>query len=253
MDNLIKNLYDRLYRKGIRTSRDELRSKILEINPNGILTDTEKNLVVDHFVNLAGDVSDKAALSAELVTELYPKSEGLTIREAKGLVFEQAENLNLSLSLEQIKMISEEIVNQKLNEAKAIEFIYNLIADFIKQDEANFNQKIENTHQQTISLVNDSYFRRSEKTHEIIEKVGREIVDANKLSKTILISLRELQASLLRLRSLSRNELITAFSIAGIILPVMNFIFTLTYHAARTPTGYSPTGNQIQVIRNWED
>lgn len=179
MDNLIKNLYNRLYRKGLNISKDDIRAKVLEINPTGDLTEAEKDTVVFHFVDSANNITTvnagKAGLPDEKPLDIYPKSDALTHREATGLVFQQIDSLNLELSNNQLKAISQEIVDQRLDEAGAISFIYDLIKKFVEQDEANFDSEIQETHQKTLQLVNESYQRRSEKTQQAFEKIGGDI------------------------------------------------------------------------------
>jgi hypothetical protein len=174
---IVKNIYDRLYRKGINVSKDIIEAKLIEIakDVNNITSD-EKEAVVDSIVNS----TSKAALPAALPEENEPaemviyqpgtnnnqlaKQEDkapLTYKEVSSIVYEQVEELNLDLKTSQVKAIVGQLVEMNVDATNAINTAISVIKQYIDYQESEFTNQFQNSVNELVTHANTSFQRRN--------------------------------------------------------------------------------------------
>jgi hypothetical protein len=179
---IVKNIYDRLYRKGINVSKDIIEAKLIEIakDVNNITSD-EKEAVVDSIVNssnnaLTVDSTSKAALPeenepAEMViyqpgtnNNQLAKQEDkapLTYKEVSSIVYEQVEELNLDLKTSQVKAIVGQLVEMNVDATNAINTAISVIKQYIDYQESEFTNQFQNSVNELVTHANTSFQRRN--------------------------------------------------------------------------------------------
>lgn len=171
MDNLIKALYNRLYRKGLNISKDEIRAKVLEINADGNITELEKNQVVEYFINSVNTLAtpatttdSKAALPDYQPSGIEKVNNSLSINDAKSIVYEQVENLELDLKASEIKSIAQEMINSNIDMSHAKSTAINLIKKYVEHQENQYINSLQNDVNHLVVEINQSMQRRSQAT-----------------------------------------------------------------------------------------
>lgn len=200
LNKTVKNLYDRLYRKGHNITKSEIEAKVREISNDGIITDTDKNRIVTHFVEKnnssmvrteAGETVDVTP-SDDLSKGALPKFEqeqpaqpldlykpvngsAMTKPEATALVFEQVEVMGLDLRTSDIKEIASNLVAQNVAANNAIEVTTQLINSFVELEERRFNSHLNESFNQVIQTVKESSQRKNASYAGAVENLKGEL------------------------------------------------------------------------------
>ena len=171
LDKTVKNIYDRLYRKGLNISKDEIRARVVEINPDGNLTDSEKNSIVAYFIDNVKSLSqptiDVTPDAGDVSKAALPETSGLanykpiTQQQATDIVFNQVEVLELDLKASEIKAIAKKMIDQNATGLNAVSTAISLLKELVNHQENQFNNSLQSSVNSLVSHVNDSLSRRN--------------------------------------------------------------------------------------------
>lgn len=191
MDKVIKNLYDRLYRKGLNVPKEEIKAAIVSINAEGNLSDDDKNIIVKQFTDKYTSqlaIPEAGATTTNLNQSDLPKDDegvmtlyepvnksSITLSEAKAIVFSQVETLELELKTSEIKAISQELYEQDLDANDAVNYAIGLIRDYISAEEQRYTSDLTTSMQGLVDFTNASYQRRNTVTANAFSQVRRDL------------------------------------------------------------------------------
>jgi hypothetical protein len=177
---IVKNIYDRLYRKGINVSKDIIEAKLIEIAKDvNNITSAEKEAVVDFIVNSTSKAAGKAALPEENEpAEMFIYQPGtnnqlakqedkqedkapLTYKEISSIVYDQVEEMNLDLKTSQVKAIVGQLVEMNVDATNAINTAISVIKQYIDYQENEFTNQFQKSVNELVIHANTSFQRRN--------------------------------------------------------------------------------------------
>jgi len=210
LDRVVKNLYDRLYKKGFNVPKNTIKAAVLEVSAEGTLTDEQKSQIVEKFmaVTEAGvqDDSQAALPSDEEVLNAYhnqPPVESsaitpttppastpgaLTTSQAREIVFDRCESMGIELKTSEIKAIVQEIQAQHLDAQAAVNYTITVIKQFINAQERQYTSNLTEGMQELVQHVNTSFRNREAVTVSAFEKVKGELTEAASAYKSSTVN-----------------------------------------------------------------
>jgi hypothetical protein len=193
IDKTVKNLADRLYRKGLNISKVSIKEYVVSEYGDKDLTDIEKNTVVAYFIEKSSglavsketiditptDESGQAALpnlETARPLDLYkPANSSLSVPQVTSIVFEQVEILGLDLKSSDIRAIGNKLTDMNVAASDAVSMAVSLIREYVGIEEERHDNNLAGALNQVVSEVNASYARRSEKTSQAFSILSHDL------------------------------------------------------------------------------
>lgn len=194
INKAVKNLYDRAYRRGLNVSKKDIEAKVLEISSTGELTDEQKAEIVEFFASQAeaGVNQDSLPNEPDFVGE-YAKAEEpvqssalaspqskppasvLSVSEARNIVFDQCEQLEIELKSSDIKEIANYIHEASLDAEAAVNYTKTVLTQFITVTENRFTSSLTESMQELVTHANNSFRRREATTTAAFGKLKEDL------------------------------------------------------------------------------
>lgn len=195
LQTTVKNLYDALFRRGVKASREDISKQVELRSSDGKLTSDQRDEIVQYFVNLssqmtvtvdeAGNIenntesveSNPPALNNRMIPYQPVNNEGgkISRTEATSIIFEQVEMLNLDLKSSEIKQISNDLYDQSLDGQDSILYAVELLKNYISKEEESFTNNLTSAMGGLVEHVNNSYKHRNDITSQAFSQVAKDI------------------------------------------------------------------------------
>lgn len=193
LDKTVKNLYDRLYRKGVNISKKDIEARVLEISATGDLTDEQKTQIVESFISQSETEDNQDSLpnfvesydqtpveSSSLATTTpsapdKPPASALSIAEAREIVFTQCEQLEIELKSSEIREIAKEIHETSLDAEAAVNYTITVLKQFITVQENRFTSSLTESMEELVSHAQKSFRRREATTVTAFGKIKEDL------------------------------------------------------------------------------
>lgn len=177
----IKNIQNRINRKGVTGIKAVDINKYIQSNfGDSDLTEDEIQQVINHFTisESSSDIAIPQPVS-EITTVSHQSGITATKQQITDIVMYQAEELNLDLTMSDIKSLTVECLKRKNDLNSIREFIKTKLLSYLQKEEDNDNKSIESIKDELRNAYNASVNRRTKKFNDSMSEVSEHIKAVN--------------------------------------------------------------------------
>jgi hypothetical protein len=204
----VQSIFMSLYHKGVKVEKKEIETKILEMSPDGAITNEQKLDIITHFVekmtptvdvNVIVDAGGDASIQvidsntipttpASTTPEVPPyepvNSSALTKSGITDMVMTQAEVFNVDLQLSDIKAISNQAYEQQLGMEDTLMYVIQSIQEYVNRDADEYVENVRLAANSTQQAIANAANRKVSATNQAIETIKKEVTAVSAMQKS---------------------------------------------------------------------